>query len=176
MITDLDRLLSSTVNSDGHCKFHCTNCFRMSMEVSARDDCQGTIPDPIVIMPTSNDKWIKFTNYSRQLHHTRAIYLDLNAMQLRQTTCISPTQTNLSTHIPCRACCYTHDACGPGHTFLFWGEDCIKHLIDHLASEAHRFVHISTHLMARLTPSQISDYSKAMICHICEMPLGTERV
>ena len=147
----------------------------VSTRVAHHEIC-GTNLDPIAIMPTSDDNSLKFENYSRQLHHTRVIYLDIEMIQPRPITYVSMTQKDLSTHISCGACCYTHDAYGSGRTFLHRGEDCIEHLKDHLASEAQRFYDMLTHLMAWLAPQQISNYSRAMIYHICKIPLGTERV
>ena len=59
--------------------------------------------------------------------------------------------------------------------FLYRGEDHIECLVDHLVSEACRFYEMPMHLMAQLNPQQLSSYSRATICHICEMPLHTER-
>ena len=38
MITDLDSLLSSEINSNRHCKHHCSNCLRMFCIGSIREE------------------------------------------------------------------------------------------------------------------------------------------
>ena len=111
VITDLNKLLWSEVNSDGH---HFSNCLRMFCSEITRDEhyCQCTTDlDPTIVMPQPDgcNNMLKFKNICQQLHHLRVLYIDMEMIQPRELTYVFPTQTDLVTHIPCRYCCYMHD-------------------------------------------------------------------
>ena len=104
--TDINKLLSSDVNSDSHPKHHCSNCLRMFYSESSRNNhhaqCSGDL-HPVIVMPHPDrqDNVLKFEHIGRQLQHLRVLYIDTKTIKLRELTYVSPTQVDVATHVPC---------------------------------------------------------------------------
>ena len=103
--------MSSEVNKDGHRKYHCISCLHLFCTENARDKhnryCSGD-QTPELIMPPKDKNILRFNGISKQVRHPSVIFLDIETIQLRDSTYISPNSTDLSTRIPYGYCAYTH--------------------------------------------------------------------
>lgn len=134
-------------------------------------------------MPTEEDKWLKFTDISKQLKVPFVVYADFESILERLYGCQpdpnKSSTTKLAKHVPS---CFTYKVVGvsPETTenhVTYRGEDAVEKFMDHMVKLNEKLVSI----LRNPKPMNLSDqesesFLKATHCCICKDQLGNDTV
>lgn len=175
-IKDLSRLVSKQLTTYSHKKFFCDRCLhyfysdeklRVHQQMCANlNECKISFPE---------EKTIKFKNFKNKSKAPFIIYADFECL-------VQPSLDRKKTHqhIPYSAgyyfkCNYNDDL---SYYRSYRGRDPQKWLVRELKDicENVETVYWCPIPMEKLSREQYRQFATAPICHICEKPLGEERV
>ncbi|KAK3083783.1 hypothetical protein FSP39_003181 [Pinctada imbricata] len=186
LIRNLSRLLGDRTSHDGE-TFYCNYC----LHGFSRNDllqehipyCLPKGPQKMTFPKSEEDQWVQFKHISKQLKVPFVIYLDLESLTVPIQSC-SPNPNKSSTtpyqkHEACGFCYYVKcsDESKSKPAYVYRGPNAIDHLFECLLKEEEEISEILSHVepMSLSKEDEIS-FHKAYDCHICEMPLGADRV
>lgn len=179
-IKNLARLVGSQCNSHGHKIWLCDRCLHYfyseiklaehTIECGEKNKCKITLPDH-----NSNQRWISFKHFNRQLPVPYIIYADIESLL---STISSDTTTDekcvpkgaYQKHIPISIGYYLHykyDIMKSKYK-TYTGSDCVDWFVNelydismHVASEIRQVTKMI------LSQSEETIFQNAQICHIC---------
>ncbi|XP_070169549.1 uncharacterized protein [Polyergus mexicanus] len=169
-IKNLSRLVGSQLSGRRHKSHICDRCmhyFRTSDKLSAHSvDC-GRMNECAIVLPTKDDKWLEFRNYSRKERLPFVVYADLE--------CVLHHEVYSAGY-------YARCALdGVSSTYrAYRGENCVLWFVKELHDQALRAKTILAidAPMTNLTSDEWERFVNATRCSICEKPfeLGDARV
>lgn len=183
LIKNLSRLLGNLTKHE-HQSFYCPYCLHRFVNKSKLDshivDCKEHKEQKIK-MPKEN--WLQFDKHHFQLPVPFVIYADLESILVKYDTCSpNPNSSNsvaIADHIPCG---YSYVIIGPdGNIFkqpnVYHGENAIDNFLSNLLKEEEELLQIiRSNTPMIFTEEDEKKFKAAINCHICEKPLGTDRV
>ncbi|XP_070170874.1 uncharacterized protein [Polyergus mexicanus] len=184
-IKNLSRLVGSQLSGRRHKSHICDRCmhyFRTSDKLSAHSvDC-GRMNECAIVLPTKDDKWLEFRNYSRKERLPFVVYADLKCVLKKKEERRTSNTSIVQHHEVYSAGYYARCALdGVSSTYrAYRGENCVlwfvKELHD-LALRAKTILDIDAP-MTNLTSDEWERFINATRCSICEKPfeLGDARV
>ncbi|XP_070170843.1 uncharacterized protein [Polyergus mexicanus] len=184
-IKNLSRLVGSQLSGRRHKSHICDRCmhyFRTSDKLSAHSvDC-GRMNECAIVLPTKDDKWLEFRNYSRKERLPFVVYADLECVLKKKEERRTSNTSIVQHHEVYSAGYYARCALdGVSSTYrAYRGENCVlwfvKELHD-LALRAKTILDIDAP-MTNLTSDEWERFINATRCSICEKPfeLGDARV
>lgn len=193
LIKNLSRLVSSQINSHKNAKFICDGCLQKfptyeALQAHMLNDCgHVTVKLP---SPESKKNWVgedapgnilEFQNYAKKMRVPFVIYADFESIlePVHQSTDSATTMTHV--HKPHSFAYYIKCDFDDSHSkfVTYRGIDCSKKFIEYIEADVRRIYHdyLETPVpMQPLTPEQEKNFKEATVCHICEKPLGEDRV
>ncbi|XP_076383568.1 uncharacterized protein LOC143260866 [Megalopta genalis] len=166
--------------STHHHKYICNRCLQYFRSQEKLDihvvDC-GRMNECALILPTEDDKWLKFKNHAYKKPAPFVIYADLECLLEKQKDQGHGTCRRYQHHRAFSVGYYLHcryDSSLCEYRTYRNEKDCI-------AWFASEFYKLSLKLqpafdravpMATMTVAQISEFHTATHCHVCEEPLG----
>lgn len=184
LIKDFDRLLND--GQKGNQLFHCHYCLHGFTKKRLLQNhviyCQVHGAQRTE-MPTEEDKWLKFTDISKQLKVPFVVYADFESILERHYGCQpDPNKSStikLAKHAPSG---FTYKVVGvsPETTenhVTYRGEDAVEKFMDHMVKLEEKLVSI----LRNPKPMNLSDqesesFLKATHCCICKDQLGNDTV
>nr|XP_033329024.1 uncharacterized protein LOC117221851 [Megalopta genalis] len=182
-IRNLSRLVSFQLSTRHH-KYICDRClqyFRSQEKLDIRVvDC-GRMNECALILPTEDDKWLKFKNHAYKEPAPFVIYADLECLLEKQEDQGHGTCRRYQHHRAFSVGYYLHcryDSSVCEYRTYRNEKDCI-------AWFASEFYKLSRKLqpafdrtvpMATMTAAQISEFHTATHCYVCEEPFGDRDV
>lgn len=175
-IKDLSRLVAKQLSMHKNKKFFCDRCLhyfysetklqKHSVECCKVNDCKVSFP---------NEKVIKFKNFKNKLTVPFAIYADFECL-----LCPNNDHRRTHKHVPYSVgyyfkCSYDNEL---SYYRSFRGVNCVQWFVQELQQLAEDIetVHWCPVPMDKLSGEQYSLYYRATKCHICERPIGQDRV
>ena len=134
-------------------------------------------------MPSENNKWLKFKNFPYQLKVPFFIYADFECLLPKVVSCDPNPETSSTTtihkHIP-SGFCYKVVCTNDRYTkkaVLYRGPDVVEHFLRALQKEEHEIQNKLKHVEPiKLRPEDELAFQNATLCHICDKPLGDDKV
>ena len=185
LIRDLGRLLNHQ-SQNRHKKFvcpYCLHCYtRQDLLDKHKSYCQTHTPQRIE-MPSVENKWLKFKNFAHQMRVKFCIYADFESMLPKVTTCDpDPRESNttpVQKHIPC-GFCYKVVCSNERYSkepVVYRGPDTVKHFLHAMQKEERYILNTLKKVEPMsLTPEDEQAFQAATLCHICDKPLGNDKV
>ncbi|XP_029670936.1 uncharacterized protein LOC115240107 [Formica exsecta] len=152
--------------------------FRMSDKLSAHSADCGRMNECAIVLPTKDDKWLKFRNYGRKERLPFVVYADfecvLEKKEDRRTSNTSIVQHHKVYSAGYYARCALDDASSIYRAYR--GEDCVSWFVKELYDLALRARTIldTDAPMTDLTPDEWKRFMSATHCRVCERPFGPE--
>ncbi|XP_070169720.1 uncharacterized protein [Polyergus mexicanus] len=162
-IKNLSRLVGSQLSGRQNKSHICDRCmpyFRTSDKLSAHSVDSGRMNECAIVLPTKDDKWLEFRNYSRKERLPSVVYADLECV-LKKKEERRTSNTSIVQH---------HES----------GEGCVLSFVKEphdLAFRARTILDTDAH-MTDLTPDEWERFVNATRCSVCERPFesGDARV
>ncbi|XP_070154034.1 uncharacterized protein [Polyergus mexicanus] len=184
-IKNLSRLVGSQL-SDRQNKSHicdrCMHYFQTSEKLSAHSvDCVR-MNECAIVLPTKDDKWLEFRNYSRKERLPFVVYADLECVLKKKEERRTSNTSIVQHHEVYSAGYYARCALdGVSSTYrAYRGEDCVSWFVKELHDLAFRAKTIldTDAPMTDLTPDEWERFVNATRCSVCERPFesGDARV
>ncbi|XP_070170392.1 uncharacterized protein [Polyergus mexicanus] len=184
-IKNLSRLVGSQLSGRRHKSHICDRCmhyFRTSDKLSAHSvDC-GRMNECAIVLPTKDDKWLEFRNYSRKERLPFVVYADLECVLKKKEERRTSNTSIVQHHEVYSAGYYARCALdGVSSTYrAYRGENCVLWFVRELhdlALRAKTVLDIDAP-MTNLTSDEWERFVNATRCSICEKPfeLGDARV
>ena len=185
LITNLDHFLSHQTKH-GDPRFYCSHCLHgfttAHLLTEHKPYCQPHGPQKIK-MPTEENKYLKFTDYHHQLKSPFVIYADFESILNKVSSCEPDTDKSHTTptevHTPCGFCyrvvCTNERYSKPA--VVYRGGDVAEKFLKALRREEYNIMQILRKVEPmKLSPQDEQDFQNATTCHICEKPLGDDKV
>jgi hypothetical protein len=115
---------------------------------------------------------MKFKNYKNMLEKPYIVFADLEAGCLRH-------DKHLHKHVPNSACTYLVCKHDPSQNVLkvFVGENCVRDMMIYLDKLSYKLIDRMKHNEKMImTKEDEEDFRNSLCCHICEEPLGDDKV
>ena len=185
LIKDLNKLLYHQSKSKRR-KYFCPSCLhgfiRQDLLEQHKPYCQTHTPQRIE-MPSEENKWLKFKNFAHQMRVKFCIYADFESMLPKVTTCDpDPGKSNttpVQKHIPC-GFCYKVVCSNERYSkepVVYCGPDTVKHFLHAMQKEERYILNTLKKVEPMsLTPEDEQAFQAATLCHICDKPLGNDKV
>ncbi|XP_046736598.1 uncharacterized protein LOC124405611 [Diprion similis] len=143
------------------------------------DDCLN-LNKTKVILPTEEDKILKFRNFKHKETVPFCIYADLECLLQPTLKSLGENRTIYQKHTPYSIFYYLHCAFNDSISKfeINHGETCIKWFVTELEKLAHSLeTYFKTVVpMKPLNFHQINEFHSVTVCHICEKPFTLEDV
>ncbi|XP_070163544.1 uncharacterized protein [Polyergus mexicanus] len=184
-IKNLSRLVGSQLSGRRHKSHICDRCmhyFRTSDKLSAHSVECGRMNECAIVLPTKDDKWLEFRNYSRKERLPFVVYADLECVLKKKEERRTSNTSIVQHHEVYSAGYYARCALdGVSSTYrAYRGENCVMWFVRELHDLALRakIVLDIDAPMTNLTSDKWERFVNAMRCSICEIPfeLGDARV
>ncbi|XP_029660134.1 uncharacterized protein LOC115233720 [Formica exsecta] len=170
-IKNLSRLVGSQMK-------RCMHYFRMGDKLSAHSADCGRMNECAIVLPTEDDKWLKFRNYVRKERLPFVVYADLEcALEKkgeRKTSNTSIVQHHKVYSAGYYARCALDDASSTYRTYR--GENCVSWFVREwydLALRARTILDTDAP-MTDLTPDEWERFMSATHCRVCDRPFESE--
>jgi len=185
-VNNFNRLMHS-YNKDNNKKFFCKYCLhafsRQELLEDHVTDCFAINGTQKTSLPSEKDKTLEFVNHKKQLKVPFIIYADFESItepiHIAESDPQKSQTCGYQLHTPCsfayKVVCidnkYTQDC------VLYRGEDCIEVFIKKIKEEEEKINTITkdVHPMI-ITKEDQQIYDDSDDCHICEKPLGRDKV
>ena len=136
-----------------------------------------------VEMPSEDNKWLRFTDFAYQLKAGFVIYCDLESLLPKVDSCDRDPDRSSTTiverHVPC-GFCYRVVSTNEKYSkpaVLYRGPDAVGKLLKALQKEECDILKKLKHVEPmKLRPEDEVSFKNATLCHICQKPLGADRV
>lgn len=175
-IKDLSRLISRQLNNNTKKKFFCDRClhyFHSESRLNIHQQTCGNVNDYKISFP--EEKTIQFKNFKNKFKVPFVVYADFECL-------VKPTNDSKKTHLHVPYSVGYYFKCAYDNTLSYYrsyrGEEPAKWLVRELKNIAENAetAYLCPIPMDKLTCDEYRQYRSAAICHICENPLGKERV
>ncbi|XP_061191773.1 uncharacterized protein LOC133200019 [Saccostrea echinata] len=186
LIRNMSRLMGDRTSHDGE-TFYCNFCLHGFTRQDLLNEhvpyCSPHGPQRLTFPKSEHDQWVQFKHVNKQLKVPFVIYLDLESLTIPIQSC-SPSQTHSSTtpyqkHEPCGFCYYVKcsDDSKSKPAYLYRGANAMDHLFECLIKEEEEICKIlSQSIPMSISAEEENSFKNATDCHICEQPLGVDRV
>ena len=184
LIKDFSKLMAHRT-AYGHRMFYCSNCLhgfiREDLLTSHQELCYKQKAQKIEF--PKEDVTIKFNNIQKQLRVPFVIYADFECFTEKIQGCVNnPGRSNTTKyqkHTP-SGFSYVVISSNPKYSrppVLYRGKDVVDKFLSCLMDEEQRIVPILKNPMPlKMTAREEQAFQDAHDCHICDKPLGTDRV
>ena len=186
LIRSMSRLMGDRTRHNGEA-FYCNFCLHGFTRRDLLNDhipyCSPHGPQRLTFPKSEHDQWVRFQHVRKQLKVPFVIYLDLESLTIPIQSCGASQDHSSSTpyqmHEPCGFCYYVKcsDETRSKPAYLYRGPNAMQHLFECLIKEEVEICKI----LEQTKPLSLSyqeerDFQTTNDCHICEQPLGTDRV
>jgi hypothetical protein len=182
LIHDLNRLLYQQ-NKHKARMYYCNYCLHGFVK---EDTLHSHIPyccqhgPQKIEMPSEDDKWLFFKDISKQHRDPFVIYADFESFTVGISQSPSSDKTvKYQEHVPSGFCYLVHCSVDDysQQPIIYRGPNVAKEFIHRIQAEEKRIKDIYANPMpVNMTDEDWKRYGKESICHICEKPLGDDKV
>ena len=182
LVRNMSRLLADRTNHNG-AAFYCNFCFHGFVRQDLLDEhlpyCKQHGAQKIEL-PDEENKWLRFENFRRQLKTPFVIYADFESITKK---IIDPSiDSNTKKYQEHEACGYAYKVVCEDSRYSkpivhYRGPDPINHFLNKIFQEEQEINKILENITPMdLTPQDEINFKSAKNCHICDKPLGANRV
>ena len=185
LIKDLNRLLSYKTKYKGK-MFYCRYCVHGFIRQDLLDDhlshCQIHGPQKMK-QPDEDYATLKFKDYHKKLKVPFAIYADFESFTTKiDSAPQDPTISSTEKHQLHQPCGFSYMVVSEVEKYskapvVYCGSDSVDKFIECLLTEEKEIQEILKNVVPMsITTQQEREFKQAVNCHICEDPLGADRV
>ena len=167
------RRITSTHEED----FYCLNCFHAystENKLEAHKKLCENHDYCHVEMPTKDNNTIKYNHGEKSMKLPFVIYVDLECLLEKISTCINnpneSSTTKINKHTPSGYSIFTHCSFDESRNKLnyYRGDDCMKKFCKDLRTHATKIINYEKKKMIPLTTKEEIYHNKQKICYICK--------
>ena len=157
--------------------FYCLNCFhsyRTKSKLEAHKQISENHDYCHVEMPTKDNNIIKYNHGEKSMKLPFIIYVDLECLLKKMSTCINnpneSSTTKINKHKPSGYSIFTSCSFDESKNKLnyYRGKDCMKKFCKDLKEHAARIINYEKKKIIPLTKEEKINYNDQQICYICK--------
>ena len=132
-------------------------------------------------MPSKDNNTIKYNHGEKSMKLPFVIYVDLECLLEKMSTCINKpnelSTTKISKHAPSGYSIFTHCSFDESKNKLnyYRGNDCMKKFCKDLREHATKIINCEKEKMMPLTTEEKIHYNKQKICYICKKEFNNDK-
>ena len=185
-IKNFSRLIRSQLTGHEHKLHICKRCFTRYGDETRLEEhkvlCRGTGEPSKIVLPDETEKTLKFTHVNYSFRVPYVIYADFECLLKNVSTCEPSPHSSYTfafqKHEPFSFCYVLITPEGCERPQLYRGPNAVRVFMERMKEEAEKIFHLYKNVfpMRPLTLEEETDFLNAIVCHIFERELNTDRV
>ena len=176
VVKNLSGLLKG-ITSTNEKYFYCLNCFhshRTKSKLELHKEICENHDYCHVEMPTKNNNIIKYNHGKKSMKVPFIIYVDLECILEKMSTCINnpneSSTTKINKHTPSGYSIFTSCSFDKSKNKLnyYRGKDCLKKFCEDLRIHATKIINYEKKKIIPLTTEEKINYNDQKVCYICK--------
>lgn len=173
-IKQLSRLVRSQITKFKNRVWLCDGCLHhFTNEVKLKLHHTIGCGNKLIQLPTEEDKFLKFKNFSRKMKVPFVIYADFESILMPIDKKNDINTYNTHKHVPCSFAYYIHCEYDEklSKFVMYRGEDCVKKFVEFIYEDAENIAKILATIVPPMKTMTTTMSESGGNCHICEKPI-----